>query len=75
MLFENLFEPLSFNNPFGACPTCEGFSRILGIDPDLIIPGKNPGVFEGLSLQPKGETGLVERTVCESRQEIRFPDS
>ncbi|MEX0636991.1 MAG: excinuclease ABC subunit A, partial [Ferruginibacter sp.] len=31
----NLF---SFNNPFGACPTCEGFSQILGLDPDLIIP-------------------------------------
>ena len=33
----NLF---SFNNPFGACPVCEGFSQILGIDPDLIIPDK-----------------------------------
>jgi len=35
----NLF---SFNNPFGACPTCEGFSLVLGIDPDLVhwLPGK-----------------------------------
>jgi excinuclease ABC subunit A len=33
----NLF---SFNNPFGACPTCEGFSQVLGIDEDLVIPDK-----------------------------------
>ena len=33
----NLF---SFNNPFGACPVCEGFSMVLGIDPDLIIPDR-----------------------------------
>src|SRR6187549_3867054 len=31
----NLF---SFNNPYGACPTCEGFSQVLGIDADLVIP-------------------------------------
>ena len=40
----NLF---SFNNPFGACPVCEGFSQILGIDPDLIIPDKSLSVYEG----------------------------
>ncbi|HKB45214.1 MAG TPA: hypothetical protein VKC90_12520, partial [Chitinophagaceae bacterium] len=33
----NLF---SFNNPFGACPTCEGFSQVLGIDSDLVVPDK-----------------------------------
>src|SRR5262249_48387692 len=33
----NLF---NFNNPFGACPTCEGFSQVLGIDSDLVIPDK-----------------------------------
>ena len=37
----------SFNNPFGACRTCEGFGKILGIDEDLVIPDKSLSVFEG----------------------------
>lgn len=40
----NLF---SFNNPYGACKRCEGFGRILGIDPDLVIPDKNLSVYDG----------------------------
>lgn len=40
----NLF---SFNNPYGACRTCEGFGKILGIDPDLVIPDKSLSVYEG----------------------------
>jgi excinuclease ABC subunit A len=48
MLFEepsvNLF---SFNNPYGACKTCEGFGTIIGIDPDLVIPNKHLSVYEG----------------------------
>lgn len=38
---------LSFNNPYGACKRCEGFGRILGLDPDLIIPDKGVSVYEG----------------------------
>jgi len=37
----------SFNNPFGACQTCEGFGKILGIDEDLVIPDKSLSVYEG----------------------------
>ncbi|MEO5997161.1 MAG: excinuclease ABC subunit UvrA [Chitinophagaceae bacterium] len=48
----NLF---SFNNPFGACPTCEGFSLVLGIDADLVIPDKRLSVFEGAVAPWKGE--------------------
>ncbi|MCE7042056.1 excinuclease ABC subunit UvrA [Dyadobacter sp. CY312] len=40
----NLF---SFNNPFGACKRCEGFGKILGIDPDLVIPDKNLSIYDG----------------------------
>jgi excinuclease ABC subunit A len=40
----NLF---TFNNPYGACKRCEGFGKILGIDPDLVIPDKNLSVYEG----------------------------
>jgi excinuclease ABC subunit A len=48
----NLF---SFNNPFGACPTCEGFSLVLGIDADLVIPDKRLSVYEGAIAPWKGE--------------------
>ena len=37
----------SFNNPFGACQTCEGFGKILGIDEDLVIPDKSLSLYEG----------------------------
>ena len=36
----------SFNNPFGACPECEGYGKVIGIDEDLVIPNKNLSVFE-----------------------------
>lgn len=48
----NLF---SFNNPFGACPVCEGFSQVLGIDEDLVIPDKSLSVYEGAVAPWKGE--------------------
>lgn len=37
----------SFNNPYGACKTCEGFGKVLGIDEDLVVPDKNLSVYEG----------------------------
>ena len=40
----NLF---SFNNPYGACKRCEGFGKILGIDPELVIQDTNLSVYEG----------------------------
>jgi excinuclease ABC subunit A len=48
----NLF---SFNNPFGACPTCEGFSQVLGIDDDLVIPDRRLSVYDGAVAPWKGE--------------------
>lgn len=48
----NLF---SFNNPFGACKTCEGFGSIIGIDEDLVIPDKSLSVFEGAVVCWHGE--------------------
>ena len=37
----------SFNNPYGACQTCEGFGSVLGIDEDLVVPDKSLTVYEG----------------------------
>ncbi len=36
----------SFNNPYGACPTCEGYGNIIGIDRDLVIPNTSLSIFE-----------------------------
>ncbi|MBC6411187.1 MAG: excinuclease ABC subunit UvrA [Ekhidna sp.] len=46
----------SFNNPYGACKKCDGFGKILGIDPDLVIPDKNLSVYEGAIVPWRGET-------------------
>ena len=48
----NLF---SFNNPYGACPTCEGFGQVLGIDDALVIPDRRLSVYEGAVACWKGE--------------------
>lgn len=56
MIFEdpepNLF---SFNHPFGACPTCEGYSQVLGIDPEKVIPDTRMSVYEGAVAPWRGE--------------------
>jgi excinuclease ABC subunit A len=56
--FSNLFELdglsfeepnvnfFTFNNPIGACKTCEGFGNVIGIDPNLVIPNKSLSVFQ-----------------------------
>jgi excinuclease ABC subunit A len=48
----NLF---SFNNPYGACKTCEGFGSVIGIDEDLVVPDKSLSVYEGAIACWKGE--------------------
>lgn len=45
----------SFNNPFGACRTCDGFGHVLGIDEDLVIPDKSLSVYEGAIACWRGE--------------------
>lgn len=45
----------SFNNPYGACPKCEGFGQILGISTDLVLANKNLSVYEDGVAPWKGE--------------------
>lgn len=45
----------SNNNPYGACPVCEGFGTVLGIDKDLVIPDTSLSVYEGAVACWKGE--------------------
>ncbi len=49
---EQLF---NFNNPFGACPQCEGFGRIIGIDESLVVPNPALSVFEDAVVCWRGE--------------------
>ncbi len=49
---EHLF---SFNNPYGACPKCEGYGSILGIDEDLVVPNKGLSIYEDAIVCWKGE--------------------
>ncbi|MCW3079642.1 excinuclease ABC subunit UvrA [Segetibacter sp.] len=67
----NLF---SFNNPFGACPVCEGFGMVLGIDPDLVIPDKRLSVYEGAVAAWKGEKmGLWRDNFVLAARNFDFP--
>ena len=67
----NLF---SFNNPYGACPTCEGFSQVLGIDEDLVIPNKLLSVYEGAVAPWKGEKlGWWRDQFIRGAKHIDFP--
>ncbi|MDE6858619.1 MAG: excinuclease ABC subunit A, partial [Alistipes sp.] len=46
----------SFNNPIGACPRCEGYGKVVGIDEDLVIPDKSKTIYEGAVACWRGET-------------------
>ena len=50
---EHLF---SFNSPLGACPVCEGYGKIIGIDESLVIPDENLSVYEDAIACWRGET-------------------
>jgi len=54
------FEPpteylFSFNNPLGACPRCEGYGKVIGIDEDLVVPDKGKTIYEGAVACWRGE--------------------
>ncbi|MET0391623.1 MAG: excinuclease ABC subunit UvrA [Chitinophagaceae bacterium] len=67
----NLF---SFNNPFGACPVCEGFSQVLGIDSDLVIPDKRLSIYDGAVAPWKGEKlGLWREQFIRGAKKFNFP--
>jgi excinuclease ABC subunit A len=56
MTFEEPSEQLfSFNSPVGACPRCEGFGRVIGIDENLVIPNKQLSVYEDAVVCWRGE--------------------
>ncbi|MBW4360051.1 excinuclease ABC subunit UvrA [Flavobacterium taihuense] len=46
----------SFNNPYGACPVCEGYGNIIGIDAELVVPNTSLSVFENAIFPWRGES-------------------
>ncbi|MGN0007885.1 MAG: excinuclease ABC subunit UvrA [Alistipes sp.] len=50
---EHLF---SFNNPVGACPKCEGYGRVVGIDENLVVPDKSKSIFDNAIACWRGDT-------------------
>ena len=68
---EHLF---SFNNPLGACPRCEGYGKIIGIDEDLVIPDKSKTIYEGAIACWRGETmRLWKEKLVENAGKFDFP--
>jgi excinuclease ABC subunit A len=46
----------SFNNPYGACPVCEGYGNIIGIDAELVVPNTSLSIFENAVFPWRGES-------------------
>ncbi|NOT75297.1 MAG: excinuclease ABC subunit UvrA [Cyclobacteriaceae bacterium] len=64
----------SFNNPFGACQTCEGFGKVLGIDEDLVIPDKSLSLYEGAIAPWRTETmGEFQKPWLKAGIKFDFP--
>lgn len=64
----------SFNNPLGACPTCEGFGKVIGIDENLVVPDKSLSVYQGAVVCWKGEVmGEWLRDFIINSERYNFP--
>ena len=64
----------NFNNPYGACPSCEGFGRIMGIDEDKVIPDKSKSVYDGAVACWRGEKyGRWLKKFLENAHHFDFP--
>lgn len=64
----------SFNSPIGACPDCEGFGRIVGIDEDLVVPNKALSVYDGAVFCWRGDKmGQWKIEFCKRAPKDDFP--
>ena len=75
MEFEEPSEQIfSFNSPIGACPDCEGFGRIVGIDEDLVIPNKTLSIYDGAVFCWRGDKmGEWKNEFCRRAPQDNFP--
>ncbi len=64
----------NYNNPFGACPQCEGYGRVMGIDEEKVIPLKSRSVYEGAVACWSGEkSGVWKDKLISSAHHFDFP--
>jgi len=64
----------SFNNPYGACPTCEGYGNIIGIDSELVIPNTALSVYENAIFPWRGESmGWYRDQLVNNAYKFDFP--
>jgi excinuclease ABC subunit A len=64
----------SFNNPYGACPKCEGYGDVIGIDEDLVIPNTGLSVYENAIFPWRGESmGWYRDQLVNSAYKFDFP--
>lgn len=64
----------SFNNPYGACPQCEGYGNIIGIDEDLVIPNTALSVYENAIFPWRGESmGWYRDQLVNNSHKFDFP--
>lgn len=68
---DNMF---SFNSPLGACPTCEGFGKVIGIDEKLVIPDSTLSVYDGCVQCWHGDKmGIWKTEFCRRASQDGFP--
>lgn len=68
---EHLF---NFNNPLGACPKCEGYGKVIGIDEDLVVPNKSLSIYEDAIACWRGESmGWYKDRVIEYASAYNLP--
>lgn len=64
----------SFNNPYGACPVCEGYGNVIGIDEELVIPNTALSIYENAVYAWRGESmGWYRDTLVNSAYLFDFP--
>ncbi len=64
----------SFNNPYGACPTCEGYGNVIGIDEDLVVPNTGLSVFENAIFPWRGDSmSYYKEELIKSAYKFDFP--
>ena len=64
----------SFNSPIGACPECEGFGKVIGIDEHLVIPNRSLSVYDGAVVCWRGEVmGEWKDMVIRGAEKAGFP--
>ncbi|QLG47121.1 excinuclease ABC subunit UvrA [Costertonia aggregata] len=64
----------SFNNPYGACPKCEGYGDVIGIDEDLVIPNTALSIYENAVFPWRGESmGWYRDQLVNSGHTFNFP--